>query len=576
MEQKLFDRAYAARVWRLTYSYWTSEQKVSAWLLLVVVIAGNLSIVAVTVWLNNWNRDFYDAIQNLDRDAFYAQLVVFGWIVAVYMVVVGVRFYLREWLRIRWRTWLTERYQTRWLQDKTFYRMKLLGDTTDNPDQRISSDIGSFTELTMSLVFGLINAVSTLASFIVILWNLSANVPLTIGGQAYDIPGFLMWCAIGYAAFGTWITHLLGRRLIRLNFQQEKLEADYRFDLMRLRENLESVALYGGEQTENRRFMHHFRRIVDNYFRIIRVGLRVDMFGSVHGQVASVFPLVVAAPAYFGKAIKLGDLMQTASAFGRVQDALTFFMDAYKSIAAWRAVTDRLLGFVESLEQTSPRFAAANAVARPPAADALRIGALDVTRPDRRPLLAGLDLDLGPGTSLLITGPSGSGKSTLLRALAGLWPFARGEVALAEPDALFVPQKPYLTIGPLREALLYPGLDRPVDDAELARALTDAGLESFAGRLDDEADWAQTLSGGEQQRIAFARILLRRPRWLFLDEASSALDEPSEQRLYRLLRERLPDTAIVSVGHRSTLKAFHDRQLQLGGDGGWTLAAAPA
>ena len=572
--QHAFDRAALARVWRLTRAYWTSEEKLSAWALLIIVLAGNFTIVYLTVRLNSWYRGFYDALQNYDAPAFWAALGTFGILASVFILVSGTRYLLRMWLRIRWRTWLTKRYQHAWLHDKAFYRMKLVGSAVDNPDQRIADDLNSFTEQTMTLVFGLVNSVTTLVSFSVILLGLSSTLPLTIGDTQFHIPGFLFWGALVYAVLGTWLTHRIGHALIPLNFQQERVEADYRFNLMRLRENLESVALYGGEQVEDGRLRTRFRRVIDNYHRLIIAGFKVDMFNAGYSQVSVIVPYLTVAPFCFATKMPFGQLMQIGNAFNRVQDAMSFFIDSYQNIAAWRAVTLRLTQFTEALESLEARIDDISQVERS-SAPRPQTETLGIRRPDSEALLDGLDLDLQPGESLLISGASGSGKSTLLRTLAGLWPYAKGRVRLPGDGVLFVPQKPYLPIGTLREALLYPQQQTVSDDA-LQAVLAEVGLERLAGQLETVEDWQQTLSGGEQQRVAFARILLRRPRWLFLDEASSALDEPSEQALYALLRARLPETTIVSIGHRSTLAAFHRRRLQLDGRGGWQLADVPA
>ncbi|MDG4562432.1 MAG: SbmA/BacA-like family transporter [Candidatus Competibacter sp.] len=439
MEHPPLTRAHIARVWRLIYSYWTSEQRLSAWLLLVVVLSGNFALVYLTVRLNTWYREFYDALQNYDAAAFWAALATFGILATAYITIAGARYILRMWLRIRWRTWLTERYQGAWLRNKAFYRLKLLGVPVDNPDQRIADDLNSFTEQTMTLFFGLVNAVSTLLSFAVVLWNLSATLPLTLGDEQYRIPGFLFWGALLYAIVGTGLTHWIGRRLIPLNFQQEKIEADYRFNLMRLRENLEAVALYGGEEVENERCRTLFGRVIKNFHRIIRIGFKVDMFNAGYSQISVIVPYLVVAPVYFSTRMPFGQLMQIGNAFGKVQDSLSFFIDAYQSIAAWRAVTLRLTQFAEAVDGLDERVAALTQARRERAAQPATRD-LEIDRPDGMGLLRGLDLSLDQRDSLLITGTTGAGKSTLLRTLAGVWPYVRGTVYLPEAEVLFVPQ----------------------------------------------------------------------------------------------------------------------------------------
>lgn len=562
--------------WTLTRPYWLSEDRWAGRGLLLVVVGLNLAIVYINVLLNQWNNTFYNALQDKDYAVFWSQIVRFTWLAALFILVAVYQLYLNQMLQIRWRRWLTERYLQAWLRDGAYYRMQLTAGETDNPDQRIAEDLRLFVAGTLTLGIGGMRAVVTLLSFLGILWGLSGSVTLPLGGGV-TIPGYMVWAALIYAVVGTWLTNLIGRPLVRLNFDQQRYEADFRFGLVRFRENTEGVALYRGESDELRSFRDRFQEVVGNWWAIMRRQKRLTWFTAGYGQAAVIFPFVVAAPRYFRGEIPLGGLIQTASAFGQVQDSLSFLITAYTDIAQWRSVVQRLVGFERTLVRVRAEAATDALRWQPGTGERLALDHVDLTLPGGRPLLEGVSLDFRPGDTALISGPSGAGKSTLFRAIAGIWPFAAGEIRVPQPGRmLFLPQKPYLPIGTLREVVSYPTPAGGIEDAVLREALEAVGLPELATRLGEHAHWALALSPGEQQRIAFARALVQKPGWLFLDEATSAVDEESETRLYRLLRDRLPGATLVSVGHRSTLRPFHARSLVItpGADGGSVVEAS--
>jgi putative ATP-binding cassette transporter len=527
------------------------------------VVTLTFGLVYISVLLNRWNNTFFTAIQDKNQTAFFHQLVRVVWLVTIYILVAVYQLYLSQMLEIRWRRWLTERYLHAWLADGAYYRMQLMARETDNPDQRIAEDVHLLISHTVGLCMGGMRAVVTLATFVVILWGLSGTVAIPLGGVVIKVPGYMVGVALLYAAAGTLFTHLIGRPLVRLNYDRQRYEADFRFGLVRLRENSEGVALYRGEADELRGFRQRFGAVVANWWDIMRRQKRLTYFTSGYWQAGWILPSVVAAPRFFMGDFGLGGLMQTVGAFSQVQDALSFFVQSYKEIASWCSVVERLVGFERTLEHLRVAAKAGGGVRRTDgSATHMTVESVDLYRPDGQPLITNVNLSVPRGDSILLEGASGSGKSTLLRAIAGIWPFGRGEIRRSrDARVLFLPQKPYLPIGTLREVVSYPTPPGGVADAALREALETVGLPELAGRLDEAGHWALQLSPGEQQRIAFARALIQKPEWLFLDEATSAVDEATEARLYRLVRERLPEAAVFSVGHRATLGSFHARQL---------------
>jgi vitamin B12/bleomycin/antimicrobial peptide transport system ATP-binding/permease protein len=559
-----------ATIWRLAAPYFRSEDRWAGRALLAALIAIELAIVGINVMINAWSARFYTALQEYNWDVFVREILVFCALAAAYILVAVYQIYLNQWLQIRWRQWMTRRYLAHWLEAANHYRMQLLGDRADNPDQRIAEDIQLFVERTLRIGVGLLGAIVSLGSFIIILWGLSDQAPLHLFGADWPIPGYLVWAALFYAAIGTTLTHLVGRKLIDLTFNQQRYEADFRFNLVRVREHSEQIALLSGEAAERERLMDRFGNIAANWRRIMLRTRKLIFFTSGYNQISIIFPFVVISPAYFAKRLPLGFLTQTASAFGSVQTALSFFINVYQTLAEWRAVIERLSGFDASIvkSRSLPTTGSSASVAARGQTKDLHVDALDVRLPDGAPLVTAPDVKLAPGERVLVSGPSGSGKSTLFRAIGGIWPFSTGAVVVPEgARVMVVPQKPYLPVASLAAAVAYPSVPGTFQPAAICDVLEAVGLPALVPRLAEEAHWERMLSPGEQQRLAIARAILHAPDFLFLDEATASLDEPAEAMLYRLLHERIPRTTIVSIGHRSTLRAFHDRRLTLAPDG---------
>lgn len=578
-------RLQLGRVWALSLPYFQSKDKWRARSLLAACVGLNLGMVYLMVLFNDWNRVFYDALQNRDAEVFWQQLGVFGILATCYIVVAVYKFYLTQLLELGWRAWMTRDYLQRWFSHHVFYRLELQAQNgTDNPDQRIQEDVQQFTADTVSLSLGLLDASVTLLSFIGILWMLSGGFSFELGGASYNIPGFMVWMALFYALSGSLLGHWIGRSMASLNFQQQRLEADFRHHLMRVREYSEAIALDRGADVERASLQTRFAKVIDNFMRLLRVQKRYTWFSSGYGQAAVVFPMLVASPRYFSGAIQLGELMQISSAFGQVQESLSWFITNYSRLASWQATTLRLTSFQDQMQaiEATRTTQTIDVQENLPAIDAnipdlgipglnqLTTPSLTISLPNRVVLLNQVNFQVKAGDRVLIRGPSGCGKSTLLRVFAGIWPYVQPPVHIALPEgAVFMPQRPYFPQGKLRDALTYPQTRSQHSDTALQQALIDVHLPHLIDKLDEEGNWTQQLSGGEQQRLSMARVFLKQARWVFADEATSALDEALEQAMYEKLLAMVNanNGALVSVAHRPSVAAFHNQQ--------WGFEAAP-
>lgn len=579
--------------WNLTAPYFRSSERRIAWTLLLSILVLNLSQVAFDVLLNFWRGQMYDSLQQKDLSGFLQLMLLwrnddengfmpgFVPIVAVLVPISVYAVYLNQILQIRWRAWMTDNVLREWMADRAFYTMALHQVSTagtagsagpapgpDNPDQRIAEDLARFTTSTLTFGLDLLSTVVSLVSFAQILWSLSGVI--TLGGV--NIPGYLLYLALAYAVVGSLLTHWVGSPLAGLEFLRQKVEADFRFGLVRVRENAEGIALYHGQDAETANLLRRFAAVMTNWYALIRRRKRLSTLRYVYAQAAVVFPLLIASPRYFSGAIQLGGLMRINGAFAQVQQSLSWFVDNYAALAEWRATVDRLASFQRALAAARGLSAGGVTMATGPAG-AWTLANATVSLPDGRTLLDRADATLPAGQSLMLVGRSGVGKSTLFRALAGIWPFGTGQVSRPPGSAMFLPQRAYTPLGTLRDAVTYPAHPGAVPDDEVRQALTDVGLGTLLSKLDQDEAWSQRLSGGEQQRLAVARALLTRPDWLFLDEATASLDPQAEAELYALVRQRLPGTTVVSIAHRPEVARWHDATATLANGG---LTPGPA
>lgn len=547
-------------VWHLVKPYWSSEERWRARGLLLSVIVLALGMVYLNVLFNDWNREFYNALETKDFKEFTAQLWRFSYLAFTFIAVAIYKVYLTQALEIRWRAWMTRRYMDEWLANQAYYRIEQTR-SADNPDQRIADDLRLLTHGSLSLSLGLLTSLVTLISFVGILWSVSGPLSFAMSGQEWVIPGYMVWFAIAYAGIGSVLVAWIGKPLVHQNFNQQRYEADFRFGLIRVRENAESVALYRGESQEQSQLSDRFARIRDNWWEIMRTTKRLNLASNFYAQFALIFPFLVGAPRYFAGAISLGGLMQIVSAFGHVQEALSWFIDAFSSLAEWKASVNRLAGFHAAVNAASTQESGVTTVRNN--VGAILLDDVMLKLPAGMPLTAALSADIRAGQRILVTGPSGCGKSTLFRAIAGIWPYGAGIVEIPEAaKLLFLPQRSYLPVGTLRAALAYPAAEHAFKDLAIQHYLALCKLQHLAQSLDEFDNWSQRLSPGEQQRVAFVRALLTRPDILFLDEASSALDIETEEVIYQLIMDELPDAAIISIAHRERVAKFHQIRWQ--------------
>lgn len=569
MKSGYWTREFIVGLFHLITPYWNSEEKKSARLYLAGIITLTIAAVYMTLLLNEWFNSFYSALQNYDSDAVYRGLLRFTGLAFAHIAFAVYSYYLQQRLALRWRKWMTKNYLAKWTGQQMYYRLEMFSQgTADNPDQRISEDINLFTARTLSFMSGLLRSATTIVCFIFVLWNLSEVLSFSAGGQEIHIYGYLVWTALAYSVFGTWITHKVGHRLVSLNYLQQKLEADFRFSMVRLRETAESVAFYNGAAKEEAFLSNRFMTLLRNTLFIIKKQKQLSWLTNSYAQIAIIFPFVVAVPRYLSQNISLGGLMQIANCFGKVQDAMSYFVDVYASLAEWQSCAERLLSFdkhIAAIEKETEEKSVS--LVREETPDRLRLTDVTISVPAMdenkrtREIISSAACTIRSGEHVILKGPSGSGKSTLLRTLAGFWPYVKGHISMPAPsEMMFIPQKPYIPMGTSAEAASYPL--ETADEEILSPLLVECGLSHLMEKTDTEADWSHILSLGEQQKLAFVRVFLRKPKWVFLDEATSAMDEETEEKMYRLLTA-LPGTTVISIGHRSTLDKWHNRVLRI-------------
>jgi vitamin B12/bleomycin/antimicrobial peptide transport system ATP-binding/permease protein len=555
--------------WSLIRPYWFSEDRWRALALLVFIISMNMALVYINVRLNAWQAGFYDTLTKKDVGGFRASLIEFSILAFLYIIIYSYRTYFRQMLEFRWRQWLTDRYLLRWLGDNAFYRIER-DKLADNPDQRISDDLQALATTTLALSLDLLSTVVSLVSFVTILWGLSGALSFVLVGHPIAIPGYMVWVAALYALAGSWVMHKFNHPLVSIEYQKQRVEADFRFSLIRVRENAEQVAFYNGAATEDANLKTIFSRIRSNWKLVMKFTRRLTLVTTLYGQLALIFPLVVASPRYFAGAFSIGVLFRISSAFGNVSDSLSWFINSYPTLAGWRATVNRLREFQRVMGTQHWAEAASPATLHGGInwhlSDEAKLATHDLTLalPNGQTLSTIGSVTFEPGSRWLVSGPSGTGKSTLMRALAGLWPFGEGSIdAPVGAHMMFLPQQSYIPIGTFKAALTYPSSADAFSDAACREALRAASLGAYADQLELSEHWARRLSLGEQQRLAFARALLHKPDYLFLDEATSALDQETERSLYETVIAQLPKAAIISIAHRESLQAFHPHTIEM-------------
>lgn len=558
-----FNRQFFKDLWQLLKPYWQSSEKKTAWSLLGLVIACVLGEVISGVGYNYFYKFFYDALQDMDKHAILYAIAYFLMIRALLTLSISGSVYFNGLLSIRWRRWLTTQYLKNYLHQHNHYHLQQANVSIDNPDQRISDDLEIFSTLTLRLFFGpwmLLQALLYLVSFGYILWQLSKSFIFHLQTFTFNIPGYLFWTALLYAVIGTWTINWIGRKLSGLDYEQQHLNADFRFSLIRLREASEQIALQRGEGAEAEKFQKIFGRIFQNFIKINRLKTRLSLFDNAYKYIAYILGFAISLPFYLAEAFKLGVVMQVSSAYGAVISGFSTFVDSFDDFATWRSIIHRLSELNRSTEKLIHQEKLI--LIQHHDEDKMIVKNLTITLPRGKTLVSGMHLDISWGQRILITGPSGIGKSTLLRALAGIWTFGEGCIHFpAQSKQLFLPQKPYLPLGTLKDLLCYP--HDVISDEKAIEILARCALEKLAPQLHEIKPWPHTLSLGEQQLIAFARLFIAEPNIIFLDEATASLDENTERMLYQQLKQHLPQATIITVGHRSSLFEFHDEVIHL-------------
>jgi len=553
--------------WQLLKAYWQSDKKVSAYAFLISVLTMSVILVGMDVVFTQWLNYFYNSLQEYQWRQTIDLIIIFFFLAALSIILQVYRFYLQSYLGLRWRKWLTHQFLNRWLQKRSYYYLEEFGGTTDNPDQRIQEDINSLVITSLSLLQGLLSAIITIFAFTVILWELSGVITIPLGSLGtVHIPGYLVWVSVAYSAVGTFLTFKIGRPLVGLNFEQQRREANFRFAAIDLRSHAEHVALYRGEDNQKNILQRIFGGVLENWYNIILRTKLLLWFTAGYNQISVILPLIVALPNYFNKVFKLGGFMQSIRAFSNIQDALSFIVNSYTVIAEWQAVMQRLLTFLNHVYEIDNKVEKQNAFAYTKNSDnKIETKNINIFTPNGEKILGNINETLTHGKHYWITGDSGYGKSTYIRAIAGIWPYGNGVISLPkDKHVMFIPQRAYMPLGTLKDSLAFPEKEAGVSDKHLKELLKLCDLPNLTTELNTTKQWSSSLSPGELQRIAFVRVLLQKPDWVFLDESTSALDLNHEKNMYKLLKENLPHCSVISVGHRPSLKEFHDHVIDIG------------